>query len=369
MPAQPIRRYLHGLGMLTVAGLITVGCLAKQPDTQADFETARNAILETKTYCRELCQGERKKPSQQKNQNLSSVVAKEPKAAPKGCLNYCKEKLKLVWESQKRPLLWEAREEIAAGGQKCPYLHRQYLEARAFFYACQDDVVTEMAADIICEAITLEYCETAPKAQFTISGERRIHELLTFDATASMDPDGDPLEYIWDFGDGKTAAKTSPIARHQYAEAGTHAVRLTVHDSKCGQDTLKKHITLARFEIFFNDVLFDFDKSELKPEAVTVLAGILRQMRENTRYRAKLVGFTDSKGPREYNQRLSEKRALAVKKFLMAGGIAEDRITSGGKGATNPIASNATEAGRAKNRRTEITLTLKPELRVKPSLP
>jgi hypothetical protein len=105
-------------------------------------------------------------------------VAKEPKAAPKGCLNYCKEKLKLVWESQKRHLLWEAREEIAAGGQKCPYLHRQYLEARAFFYACQDDVVTEMAADIICEAITLEYCETAPKAQFTISGERRIVKAL-----------------------------------------------------------------------------------------------------------------------------------------------------------------------------------------------
>jgi outer membrane protein OmpA-like peptidoglycan-associated protein len=368
MTILSMRRYISGFGMLTMAGLITVGCLPKQLSTQVDFKTAREAILEIEKDYKDLCPDEIIRPSKQEAQNLSSGVAKSYKALRKSYREDCKEKLKFVWETEKRHLLWVARDKITAARQECSYLFnklkRRYLEARAFFYACQDDIAADLAGDIICEAMTLKYCNTPPKAQFTAGpeAEARVNDLLTFDASASRDPDGDLLTFDWDFGDGKTAGKTSPIARHRYTEPGKYTVRLTVHDGKCGQDTLKQHITVIFLEIFSGDVLFDFNKSELKPAAKKELAGILRQMQENSRYRAKLVGYTDSKGSEAYNQRLSEKRAQAVKKFLEAGGIAENRITAKGKGEADPIASNNTKAGRAKNRRTEITLTLKPVL-------
>ncbi len=67
-----------------------------------------------------------------------------------------------------------------------------------------------------------------------------------------------------------------------------------------------------------------------------------------------VTGYTDSIGSDAYNLRLSERRAATVRDALVADGIAESRITTKGMGKANPVASNATEEGRAHNRRVEI---------------
>jgi outer membrane protein OmpA-like peptidoglycan-associated protein len=112
------------------------------------------------------------------------------------------------------------------------------------------------------------------------------------------------------------------------------------------------------------DVLFDYDSAALRPEAsgtLTKIADVLKQYSDD----AVLVeGHTDGKGTAQYNQGLSERRAAAVKTWLVAtGGIADRRITTKGWGATKPVAPNATaagqddEAGRRRNRRVEIVVS------------
>ena len=66
------------------------------------------------------------------------------------------------------------------------------------------------------------------------------------------------------------------------------------------------------------------------------------------------IGHTDSIGTEAYNQRLSERRANAVKAYLVSKGIESDRVATEGKGELQPVASNKTKAGRAQNRRVEI---------------
>ena len=102
------------------------------------------------------------------------------------------------------------------------------------------------------------------------------------------------------------------------------------------------------------DVNFDFAKSTLKPRATDTLDQVVADLRGQPDVAYEIVGFTDSTGSDAYNQGLSERRAAAVRDYLVAHGIAVAQLTSLGRGETNPIASNATKSGRAENRRVEI---------------
>jgi OmpA-OmpF porin, OOP family len=105
---------------------------------------------------------------------------------------------------------------------------------------------------------------------------------------------------------------------------------------------------------FAAKALFDFDKSVLKPDgqaALDVLVGRLAGM--NTEV-VVTVGHTDSVGTAAYNQKLSLRRANAVKAYLVKKGLDPARIFTDGKGETQPVADNKTEAGRAENRRVTI---------------
>ena len=104
------------------------------------------------------------------------------------------------------------------------------------------------------------------------------------------------------------------------------------------------------------DILFDLNQATLKPgtrEVIAKLSGILLMMPE---LNLRIEGHTDSTGSREYNQTLSEKRALSVQDFLMSQGIDSKRITAVGYGWDRPVADNSTAAGRSKNRRVEIVI-------------
>jgi outer membrane protein OmpA-like peptidoglycan-associated protein len=104
------------------------------------------------------------------------------------------------------------------------------------------------------------------------------------------------------------------------------------------------------------DVVFEFDKWELKSGAKRGLERISRWLQQHPDRRVLVEGFTDSVGGNQYNQRLSERRALAVAKALYGDGIPLGRITTRGLGEQYPVATNASSAGRQRNRRVEITI-------------
>jgi len=101
-------------------------------------------------------------------------------------------------------------------------------------------------------------------------------------------------------------------------------------------------------------VLFDFNKSTLQPASDPVLQQILDLMKKNPAQKIEVQGHTDNVGGDAYNQTLSEARAKAILTWLTQHGISSDRLTAKGFGKSRPIADNATDAGRAKNRRVEI---------------
>ena len=103
-------------------------------------------------------------------------------------------------------------------------------------------------------------------------------------------------------------------------------------------------------------VNFEFDSFDATKDSHAHLRDFVNYMDDHKDYKATIVGHTDSSGSESYNQTLSEKRADAVKALLVKKGLEADRITSAGKGETNPIASNDTKAGRAENRRVEAHL-------------
>lgn len=105
---------------------------------------------------------------------------------------------------------------------------------------------------------------------------------------------------------------------------------------------------------FSSDALFDFDKSDLKPEGKKNLDELIAKIKGVNLEVAIAVGHTDSVGTEAYNLALSRRRADAVKAYLVSQGIPADRIRAEGKGESQPVASNATDEGRAKNRRVEI---------------
>lgn len=125
-------------------------------------------------------------------------------------------------------------------------------------------------------------------------------------------------------------------------EQRQHAIEL----QRVKEDTLKLNLD--------SEISFDFDSAEIKPGFRTTLdkiADILRQYPDTTVH---VVGHTDSRGSAEYNQRLSERRAAAVARYLESRGVSPNRISYEGRGESEPRASNDTEAGRRLNRRVEI---------------
>ncbi|MBI6910828.1 OmpA family protein [Pseudomonas palleroniana] len=104
------------------------------------------------------------------------------------------------------------------------------------------------------------------------------------------------------------------------------------------------------------DVKFDFDKAVVKPNSYADVKNLADFMKQYPNTTTVVEGHTDSVGPDAYNQKLSQRRADAVKQVLVKDGIAPNRVSSVGYGKSRPVADNATEAGRAINRRVEASV-------------
>ncbi|MBI3301269.1 MAG: OmpA family protein [Deltaproteobacteria bacterium] len=113
-------------------------------------------------------------------------------------------------------------------------------------------------------------------------------------------------------------------------------------------------------KIVLRGINFDFDKSNIKREFMPVLDEAAQILKDNPNVKVTVEGHTDSIGSDAYNQRLSERRANAVKKYLVSKGVAADRLDAVGRGESQPIAPNKTPdgkdnpEGRAMNRRAEL---------------
>lgn len=247
-------------------------------------------------------------------------------------------------------------------------LEMRYLEARGTFYACDEAEASNMAMSIIEDANALGDkrmmaapaapvpANNPPVARLRAPVEGLINKLLTFNANESSDPDDDKLTYRWDYGDGKMGSFRFPVATHRYNSIGSYTVKLTVDDGRGGTDSTSAVVLVGRKEVIQGHVLFDTDKFVIKSEGKMILDKIVAHLKENNDHRIHLVGHTDSTGSKPYNMKLSKRRANVVKRYFVKRDIAESRIVSEWKGQSEPVASNKTRDGRAKNRRTEITI-------------
>ncbi len=106
-----------------------------------------------------------------------------------------------------------------------------------------------------------------------------------------------------------------------------------------------------------NTVNFDFNSSTLTNTAKANLDKLVIVLTNNVDTNINMYGYTDSKGADDYNLKLSQRRADAVKAYFVSKGIASSRLFTEGMGEANPVATNDTDAGRAQNRRVEFAIT------------
>jgi outer membrane protein OmpA-like peptidoglycan-associated protein len=159
----------------------------------------------------------------------------------------------------------------------------------------------------------------------------------------------------------EVAAKTHEITSLVSGLANaTHEVQGKVQDLAAAKRDLGAQETEIEVRVELPaDVLFDFDKADIRADAAHALAELAAVIRA---YKGvvRLEGHTDGKGAADYNLKLSERRAASVKQWLVEREqIPEARMTTQGFGKTKPVAGNDTDGGRQKNRRVEVVIRKK----------
>jgi peptidoglycan-associated lipoprotein len=180
-------------------------------------------------------------------------------------------------------------------------------------------------------------------------------------ATAS-DPDNDTVRYRWSAPTG-TFANTGEASTTWTApdQEGTVPLTVTAEDSRGARATSTVNVQVVRpaqKTYTFQDVHFDFDKYNLKPEAVKILDEAVTTLRENPDLRVTIEGHCDSIGTAEYNLALGERRANAARDYLVNRGIAASRMETVSYGEERPKADNSTPEGRALNRRASLIVKI-----------
>ncbi len=155
------------------------------------------------------------------------------------------------------------------------------------------------------------------------------------------------LSLVYKLGRPASAAPRAYVPEAAPAPAAPPPVALAPGVAAAPQPTAVK-VTLAA------DALFDFDRAVVKPDGKAALDALLAKQQGVTVEVMLSVGHTDSVGTAEYNQRLSQRRAEAVKAYLVSTGLDPARIYTEGKGETQPAADNRSAAGRAQNRRVTV---------------
>ncbi|MDB5014609.1 MAG: OmpA family protein [Daejeonella sp.] len=114
---------------------------------------------------------------------------------------------------------------------------------------------------------------------------------------------------------------------------------------------------------FDSGILFDVDKADLKASAKTNIQNLATSLKNNPETNVTIIGHTDATGSDAHNYTLSERRAQSVKTYAAIQGIPSSRITTTGKGETEPIADNSTVEGKSLNRRVEVVIVANDKLK------
>jgi len=186
-----------------------------------------------------------------------------------------------------------------------------------------------------------KYHANVARAQAQIANER----ILTAQAREALDKATADRERVV----AEARARDADLAKQRAASAEQQAASLEQQ-----LKDLQAHRTERGLVLTLGDVLFDTGKATLKPGAYATidrLASALKQVPTRT---VTIEGHTDSVGSDEYNQQLSEQRAMAVQSALMQRGVGGSQIRAEGKGESFPVASNDTPSGRQQNRRVEL---------------
>jgi peptidoglycan-associated lipoprotein len=205
----------------------------------------------------------------------------------------------------------------------------------------------------------------APNRNPTVSGITANPPTIEPGGTTNLsvtatDPDGDALTFRWTapagtFGNPNAANTTwtGPMVE------GNVPLTVTVTDNRGGTATSTITIPVVRREvIMFEDVHFDFDRFNLRPEALKILDDAIARLMANPMLRVTIEGHCDSIGTNEYNQALGERRANSVRDYLVSRGIAANRLDTISYGEERPIADNSTAEGRAMNRRAHLAVII-----------
>jgi outer membrane protein OmpA-like peptidoglycan-associated protein len=153
-------------------------------------------------------------------------------------------------------------------------------------------------------------------------------------------------------------ARTEQQAAEQAAQQATQQTEQMRERLKSQLNQVLQTTESARGLIVnMSDVLFDFNKYTLKPEAREKLAKVSGILLAYPNLKLKVEGYTDNIGSDEYNQTLSEQRADAVRDYLVSQSVSDNSITAAGYGKNNPIADNASNSGRAQNRRVQLVVS------------
>ena len=148
------------------------------------------------------------------------------------------------------------------------------------------------------------------------------------------------------------------------ARADSAALKLAANESEQDAAELRRQLEILQAKptdrglvLTLGDTLFATGRSELKSGATANLDRVTAFMNEYPKRTAAIEGFTDSMGSEEMNQSLSQRRADAVKSYLVGQGVGSARLSSSGRGENAPVADNESAAGRQQNRRVEVVIS------------
>jgi len=181
----------------------------------------------------------------------------------------------------------------------------------------------------------------------------------------AQDPDGDALTYQWTTPAGSLTSPTSRVSPWTAPmQPGPVRVTVTVNDGHGG--TASDVVTIqvvqpAPVNYTFEDVHFDFDRYTLLPDALRILDEAVRAMQTNPNLRLEIEGHTCNIGTAEYNLALGERRANAVRDYLVSRGIGADRLRTVSYGEERPKFDNSREETRRLNRRAALVVRLTSE--------
>jgi outer membrane protein OmpA-like peptidoglycan-associated protein len=164
-------------------------------------------------------------------------------------------------------------------------------------------------------------------------------------------------EKVWDLPNAFQEANYNNIVFfiHGYHDKKDKYYISNLKLAEAGADTRHKLIETGTFTT--NEILFDTNKATLKNSSISVLNELGKALQDNPTVKVKITGHTDSDGKETNNQKLSEQRAESVKNYLIANfDIDKNKLTTLGKGESNPIADNVNEEGKKQNRRVEFNI-------------